>query len=570
MRASALGTGCGHLGRNHGLPALVAVVGRNPVSPPQLAADAPVADIVRPVEIDLLQTFGNQFHLTVFHRFHRGLDEFFHLYEPLLLYQRFHGCLAAVMGAYIVGIFLDLHQESLPRKLLHNGLSGRIPVHSAVRAAVLVDGGVVVHHIDHRQAVTFSHFKVVGVMGGGNLHHAGAEFPVHVSIRHHRNHPVHDGQHHALPDQVAVPLILGMYGNRGITQHGFRTGGGKGQKLRGAGRAVIIHHRIPDMPEMPGLLLVFHLRVGDGGIAHRAPVNHPGTFINIALLMHLHEDFRNRPVAALVHGKALPVPVAGRTQLLQLGNDAAAVFLLPVPCTLQKFLTPQVMLVDALFFQRLDNLYFRCNGCVVRTGLPQRIVALHPLETDQNVLHGIVKGMAHVQLPCDIGRRNHDGERGFTVIHLRVEIFLLHPFLIQSVFQTPGFVGLCQFLFHLCSFPVPYRFRIPHALFRQTPSRELSAGPCAFTGHALLAGPCSLKNPFPVPFSPVKKTLCRLSSAKGVINAVPPLFTADSGRACCLQRLLLKSYPVTGIIRETLSVPAFMPAAIPLLPVYKP
>ena len=43
------------------------------------------------------------------------------------------------------------------------------------------------------------------------------------------------------------------------------------------------------------------------------------------------------------------------------------------------------------------------------------------------------------------------------------------------------------------------------------------------------------------------KALCRLSSAKGVINAVPPLFTA-----CAASRLLTKSYPVTGITRENL------------------
>ena len=43
------------------------------------------------------------------------------------------------------------------------------------------------------------------------------------------------------------------------------------------------------------------------------------------------------------------------------------------------------------------------------------------------------------------------------------------------------------------------------------------------------------------------KTLCRLSSAKGVSNAVPPLFTA-----CAALRLLIKSYPVTGITRENL------------------
>ena len=50
-----------------------------------------------------------------------------------------------------------------------------------------------------------------------------------------------------------------------------------------------------------------------------------------------------------------------------------------------------------------------------------------------------------------------------------------------------------------------------------------------------------------------KKTLCRLSSAKGVINAVPPLFTAGAPwRPGCLKWLLIKSYPLTGINRKAL------------------
>ena len=88
------------------------------------------------------------------------------------------------------------------------------------------------------------------------------------------------------------------------------------------------------MPQMARLLLVLHLRVGDRGIAHRTPVDDAPPLVDIALLMHLHEDFRHGPVAALVHGEALPVPVAGGAHLLQLVNDAAAVLPLPVPGTL--------------------------------------------------------------------------------------------------------------------------------------------------------------------------------------------------------------------------------------------
>ena len=89
---------------------------------------------------------------------------------------------------------------------------------------------------------------------------------------------------------------------------------------------------------------------------------------------------------------------------------------------------------------------------MVRTRLPKGVAALHPFETDQDVLHGVVQGMAHMKLSRDIWGRDYDGEGLSAVIHLRMKIFLLQPFLIQSVLQPLGVVDLRQFLAHNCSF----------------------------------------------------------------------------------------------------------------------
>ncbi len=299
--------------------------------------------------------------------------------------------------------------------------------------------------------MAFSHLKVIGVMGRRDLNHAGSEFPVHISISDNGNDPVHNGQHHAFPDEMAVPLILRVNGHSRIPQHGLRTGGGKGEKLRGTGSTVLIHHRIFDMPQMPRLLLIFHFRVGNGCIAHRTPVDHAGSLVDIAFLVHLHKHIRHGPVAALIHGKSFPVPVAGGTQLLQLGNNAPAVFFFPVPGPFQKLLPSQFMLVYALGFQGLRDLHLSGNGGVIRARLPQGVKSLHPLKTDNNILHGIVQGMAHVQLPCNIWGRNHNGERCSVMVHLCMKIFFLQPLLIQSVLQPLGVVGLCQFSAHTFS-----------------------------------------------------------------------------------------------------------------------
>ena len=100
------------------------------------------------------------------------------------------------------------------------------------------------------------------------------------------------------------------------------------------------------------------------------------------------------------------------------------------------------MLVDAFFLQLLDDLDLGSDTCMVGAGLPQCVVTLHSLITDQDILHGVVQCMPHVELSCDIWGRDHDGEGGLTVIYLRMKILFVQPLLIQSVFYAVWVIGL--------------------------------------------------------------------------------------------------------------------------------
>ena len=286
------------------------------MAPPELSGNAPVADVVRPVEINLVHALRNQADVPVLHAFYGRLDQLAHLHEPLLLDQRLHRGLAAVMGSHVVGIVLDAHQKPHLVQLLHDGLPGLVTVHSGELSAVFIDGGIVVHDVDLRKVVPLSHLEVVRVMGGGDLHHAGPEFHVHIRIRNDGDQPVHEGQKHLSSHQILIARILRVHGHCRISQHGLRTGGGELQELRFAGLSVLIRQRIFDVPEMACLLLIHHLRVGNGGVADRTPVDDPAALVDPALFMHLAEHFRNGLIAALVHGEALSVPVAGGAQLL--------------------------------------------------------------------------------------------------------------------------------------------------------------------------------------------------------------------------------------------------------------
>ena len=100
------------------------------------------------------------------------------------------------------------------------------------------------------------------------------------------------------------------------------------------------------------------------------------------------------------------------------------------------------MFVDAFFLQLLDDLDLGSDTCMVGTGLPQCVVTLHSLITDQDILHGVVQCMPHVELSGDIWGRDHDSEGSLTVIYLRMKILFVKPLLIQSVFYAVWVIGL--------------------------------------------------------------------------------------------------------------------------------
>ena len=74
---------------------------------------------------------------------------------------------------------------------------------------------VVGQHTDHGQVVALAHLKVVGVVGGGDFHHAGAEVHLHVLVGHNGDFLVHQGQDDVLAHQVLVALVLGVDGQGG-------------------------------------------------------------------------------------------------------------------------------------------------------------------------------------------------------------------------------------------------------------------------------------------------------------------------------------------------------------------
>ena len=178
-----------------------------------------------------------------------------------------------------------------------------------------------------------------------------------------------------------------------------------------------------------------------------APVDHPVAAVDQALVVQAHEHFLDGIRAALVHGKALPLPVTAGAQLFQLADDAVAVLGLPVPGALQETVAAHHLLGQALGTHGLHDLGLGGDGCVVGAGHPQGGIALHPLGADEDILHGVIHRMPHVQLTGNIRRRHHDGVGFLVRIGLRVEVAAVQPELVDTIFHLTGIVLLCK-LFH--------------------------------------------------------------------------------------------------------------------------
>ena len=173
-----------------------------------------------------------------------------------------------------------------------------------------------------------------------------------------------------------------------------------------------------------------------------APVDNPLPPVDQPLLIEADEHLPHSAAAPLVQGKPLPLPVAGGAQLFQLLHNGAAVELLPLPGALQKALPAQGLLGEALLAHGLHDLCLGGDGGVVGAGHPQGLIPLHPPPADQDILEGLVQGVAHMQLAGDVGRGDDDGIGGLFAVRVRMEIVPIQPKAVGPVLHLAGVINL--------------------------------------------------------------------------------------------------------------------------------
>ena len=436
------------------------------MSPPKLTGNTPIASTVHPVHIVLCKAFGNKFNLALFNAFNSGLCKRLHFYKPLLWYHRLNIWVTTVTGSDLVCKRLDFLYISACFKICNNSLTCFKSCHTCIFSAVsynrlilsslsacndfvgyclfLCTGkmSVVSKGTNYGKIVTKTNFKVVRVVGRSDFYYACSLCHICVLVAYDRNFNIQKRQDNVTTVKMSISRIVGIYCNGSITEHRF---GSCCCKLQLLARFL---NSIEQVPEIRILRFIFNLGVGNGGIAMRTPVYHTVSSVNQSVIVKLAENGANGIWATLVKSKAFSFPIAGGAHFFELFYNSAAILLLPSPSTLKEFFSAYLLLCYTLFTHCLNNLCFGRNWSVVGSGEPKSVVAVHSVETNENILQGIIKSVSHMKLTCDIRGRNNYCVGRLIAFFISVKIAVIHPKFINLILKRGGVVLFFKFLWH--------------------------------------------------------------------------------------------------------------------------
>ena len=393
------------------------------MAPPQLAGDTPVLNVAHPAEVHVLVLLGHKLDAAVFNRSNRRLGQRLGGDVPLVGQPRLDDDAGAVAFGHLEGVWLNLLKQAKGVEVFDDLLARVEAVHArvgvrqsgvdlVVDAAVDVEhlsarqyGGVLVQHVDQRQAVALADFVVVEVVGRGHLHATGTELRIAVVVGDDRNAAAHQRQLDEFADQRLIALIFRIHGHRAVTQHGFRTGGSNDQVVLAVGGGGTVGQRVAQVPQRALLVVVFYFQIGDGGMQLRVPVDQALAAVDQAVFVQANKGLFYRLGQAVIHGEALTAPVNRAAQAANLASNVATGLFLPLPDLFQKLVAAQIVAVDALSGQLALDYHLGGDTGVVGARLPQGVAALHAAEANQRIHDGVVEAMTHVQAAGDVRRR---------------------------------------------------------------------------------------------------------------------------------------------------------------------
>jgi len=201
-------------------------------------------------------------HATVPDRLDGRCGEWLHVNEPLVRKPGLHDRVTAVAVAYRMHVVVHSNEQPGSLEVGHDPPSRLVPVETFVRSAFSGDRSVRGEDVDLGQPVPLPDLEVVGIMGRRHLDSPGAERRIHVLIGHDGDLATQQRQYDGRPDELAIPLIVGMHRYACVSQH--RLGPGRGDHhMVTAGDSLL--QGIAQVPEVTVQLLVLDLDIGQSG-----------------------------------------------------------------------------------------------------------------------------------------------------------------------------------------------------------------------------------------------------------------------------------------------------------------
>ena len=165
-----------------------------------------------------------------------------------------------------------------------------------------------------------------------------------------------------------------------------------------------------------GVVLVLDLGLRQSGLVVGAPVDGLEALVDIPPLVHLPKDLHLFRLKGGVHGQVGVFPVSNGAQAL----EALA---LDLHIVLGKFVAGRAELRDGHLFAvelvLLDDGGLNGHAVVVPAGNIGGVVAPHGVGADDDVLDGLVQGVAHVEVAVGEGGAVVEGEPGLAGVLLQ-------------------------------------------------------------------------------------------------------------------------------------------------------
>src|SRR5271155_96723 len=124
--------------------------------------------------------------------------------------------------------------------------------------------------------MTSTDFEIVEVVRRRDLHGPSPLFRIGIIIANDRNPSPDQRQDCVSADQVLEELIIRMYGNRNVPEHGLWTRGGNNDEI------IAVLQRIFDVPKTALGLDLHDFEIGNGGLELGVPIDQPLVLVDEA------------------------------------------------------------------------------------------------------------------------------------------------------------------------------------------------------------------------------------------------------------------------------------------------